>query len=107
VPTVNFNVRLPEPILMQIKEMAYDMETSAADVIRNGLASYLDGQKELAKGVIAAINIAVEFGGYDGAHHKNWVIDQMVRALAGDEYAKIVNDATEGNPEQWEVGIAP
>lgn len=27
-----------------------------------------------------------EAGGYDGAHHKQWVIDQMVRILAGNEY---------------------
>lgn len=28
-----------------------------------------------------AIEIAVKYGGIDGAHHKTWVIDQMVRAV--------------------------
>ncbi len=30
-----------------------------------------------------ALDIAHESGDFDGAHHKNWVIDQMVRALTG------------------------
>jgi hypothetical protein len=28
-----------------------------------------------------ALNIALQFGGTDGGHHKQWVIDQMVRIL--------------------------
>lgn len=58
-----------------------------------------------------AIDIAVQFGGIDGAHHKAWVIDQMVRALAGDDYESIVAIARSGEhgPEtyEWDEGIAP
>lgn len=58
-----------------------------------------------------AINVAVQYSGADGAHHKAWVIDQMVRALAGDQYERIVADAKAGEdgPEtyEWDVGIAP
>lgn len=58
-----------------------------------------------------AIRIAVEFGGIDGAHHKDWVIDQMVRVLAGDGYEKLVAEACDGEdgPDtySWNVGIAP
>lgn len=32
--------------------------------------------------VAAALEIA-KTGAYDGAHHKQWVIDQMIRALTG------------------------
>jgi len=66
-----------------------------------------------------------EDGMYDGAHHKMWVIDQMVRALTGcppvlkssvdaygtpysyeaqgesDEYRQFVGDG------YWDEGIAP
>ena len=42
-----------------------------------------------------AIELAVRFGGIGGDHHKAWVIDQMVRALAGDRYDAIVK---EGSP---------
>ena len=59
----------------------------------------------------AAIDLAVSYGGIDGAHHKDWVIDQMVRLLAGSDYAQIVATAKSGEdgPEtyEWEVGIAP
>ena len=58
-----------------------------------------------------AIEIAVKYGGIDGSHHKTWVIDQMVRALAGDEYQAIVDAAKAGEdgPEtyEWDEGIAP
>jgi len=58
-----------------------------------------------------AISMAVQFGGIDGAHHKDWVIDQMVRILAGNNYSKIVKEACHGedgaNTYSWEVGIAP
>lgn len=58
-----------------------------------------------------AIEIAVRWGGVDGGHHKAWVIDQMVRALAGDGYAALVAEACDGEdgPEtyEWNEGIAP
>lgn len=58
-----------------------------------------------------AIDLAVRFGGIDGDHHKAWVIDQIVRALAGEDYDRVVAAAKNGEdgPETyaWEVGIAP
>jgi len=70
-----------------------------------------------------ALKMALRFGGIDGSHHKDWVIDQMVRALTGCEfvenvcikeskkYKKFVEAATkdeEGNVIYgWNVGIAP
>jgi hypothetical protein len=82
-----------------------------------------------------ALAIAMRYGGIDGAHHKDWVIDQMVRALTGcarvevrdkdingkdylflkynesETYLKFVAAAKQGvdNPEtyEWNVGIAP
>ncbi|GAA4226020.1 hypothetical protein GCM10022254_09560 [Actinomadura meridiana] len=68
----------------------------------------------------------------DGAHHKQWAIDQMVRALTGcpmvdgiardhrgeqftcsvrgesEEYVQFVADYNEGDDgDLWETGIAP
>lgn len=71
-----------------------------------------------------ALLIARRFGGFDGAHHKDWVIDQMVRALTncptvegaaglGDskEYLEFVAESCVGdegpNTYEWNVGIAP
>lgn len=58
-----------------------------------------------------AISIAVKYAGIDGAHHKQWVIDQMVRTLAGEHYEEIVRDACDGaegpNTYEWDCGVAP
>lgn len=58
-----------------------------------------------------AIDLAVKYGGIGGDQHKAWVIDQMVRALAGDGYAAVVREACSGDdgPDtyEWDEGIAP
>lgn len=63
------------------------------------------------KKIAKALKIAGEFGGIDGAHHKAWVIDQMVRALTGTGYKQWVKDQCEGvdGPETygWDTGSAP
>lgn len=85
--------------------------------------------------IAKALEFADLYGGFDGAHHKTWVIDQMVRALTGcpmekftgtdsrgqsyvfegqstnEEYAAFVRDHCDGEdgPQtySWEVGIPP
>ena len=59
-----------------------------------------------AQRINKAIEIAVELGGFDGAHHKDYVIDQMVRVLAGSTYDVVVENACASGAE-WDVGIAP
>ena len=71
--------------------------------------------------IAKALSLAVRFGGIDGAHHKDWVIDQMVRALTGcvgpfgevksNDYLTLVEQACAGEEGQqtycWAEGIAP
>lgn len=65
------------------------------------------------KKIEKALKLVLVYGGIDGAHHKTWVIDQMVRALLGSEklYEKWVKDtkAGEDGPDtySWDTGIAP
>ena len=63
-----------------------------------------------------ALEIAWRFSQIDGAWHKAWVIDQMVRALCGDEetYKMLINAYTEPfmicgelDHYNWDEGIAP
>lgn len=53
----------------------------------------------------------MRYGGIDGEHHKTWVIDQMVRALTGTDYANWVQESKVGedgpNTYTWDEGIAP
>jgi hypothetical protein len=58
-----------------------------------------------------ALSLINRFGGIDGAHHKTWVIDQVVRILAGDGYDEWVRQHCAGDEGQktysWDVGIPP
>jgi len=58
-----------------------------------------------------ALDLAIRYGSIGGSHHKDWVIDQMVRALAGDRYAGLVRDAKAGgagpNTYAWSEGTPP
>lgn len=57
--------------------------------------------------VALALQVAFSHGGTDGGHHKQWVIDQMVRALCGDRYKKWVSMFEESAESEWDKGIAP
>lgn len=59
--------------------------------------------KEMEK----AVDLAFQYGQIDGAHHKTWVIDQMVRALLGPDYDIFISEYQEGGEYEWDVGIAP
>ncbi len=57
-----------------------------------------------------ALDFIMEWGGIDGGHHKQWVLDQLVRILADDYDAWVVEaKAGEDGPESydWDEGIAP
>ena len=58
-----------------------------------------------------ALEVLIQYGQIDGAHHKNWVIDQAVRALAGPYYEELITAYKNGEdgPDtyEWDEGIAP
>lgn len=57
-----------------------------------------------------ALEFIHQWGGFDGGHHKQWVLDQVVRILAVD-YDEWVRDYQTGengpNTYEWDEGIAP
>lgn len=55
-----------------------------------------------------AIAIGLDSNHIEGAHHLRWVIDQMLRALLGDDYWRAVAEVEiERWPNEWDEGIAP
>jgi 3-methyladenine DNA glycosylase AlkC len=52
--------------------------------------------------ITAAVAVADQYAQTDGAHHKMWVIDQMLRRLLQDDY-----DAWVAAHPDWDAGIAP
>lgn len=61
--------------------------------------------------IAAALEIIDSYGGIEDAHHKQWVLDQVVRTLTGAGYAKWVKQhrAGEDGPDTyaWDEGIPP
>ena len=60
-----------------------------------------------------ALNLIIEYGGIDGGHHKQWVLDQLARILAEDYDAWLADFRGEWDEEygcweyEWDEGIAP
>lgn len=63
-----------------------------------------------------AVQVILQFGGYDGGHHKQWVLDQVLRNLLSEEgYATFCTEYRGNWNEQyeeweygeWDNGIAP
>lgn len=69
------------------------------------------GSAELQKRINIALEVACQFGPTEGGHHKMWVIDQMVRALTGDNYEQWVKSGSiyygGQHFEEWETGVIP
>ncbi len=65
------------------------------------------------KSINKILNLISNYGGIDGAHHKQWLLDQIVRCATGTraEYAKWVDKYEDGEdgPKTytWDIGIAP
>ena len=60
----------------------------------------------------SALSYIDSYGGTDGAHHKQWVLDQVVRALLTEdgyvEWVRKHNDGEDGpNTYEWDEGIPP
>lgn len=59
-----------------------------------------------------AMDVITSYGNIDGAHHKDWVIDQVARHLLGDKYDAWVislrGDLVDGEYEyEYEEGTPP
>ncbi len=95
----------------QIENIVYAID--ALDGVFSAYVSADAAPDALRERVTAALEVIERYGGIDGGHHKQWVIDQVVqvvRALTGDGYAQWLVDMAnaEGGPyEDWDEGIAP
>lgn len=79
--------------------------------MRNGYENltFVEALAKLEHGNILerAVSIALRFGGNDGAHHKQWVIDQMLRVLCGAAYETLIAIYNRANLGVWDEGVAP
>lgn len=66
----------------------------------------------LAPGIRGAAMVAHQYGGIDGEHHKQWVIDQMLRQILGaagyETWLNNYNAQSEAfDLAPWDQGVAP
>ena len=54
-----------------------------------------------------AIDLAFQYGNIDGDHHKQWLIDRMLRALLAGSYRRIIAQVLDEDDGEWHTGIAP
>lgn len=81
---------------------SYDMGN--AEMICEALNQYHNGK------IKEATDFIFEWGGVDGGHHKQWVLDQVIRILHDDYdgWVKEFCDGEEGpDTYEWDEGIAP
>lgn len=68
---------------------------------------------ELEERIAAAVAQIERYGGIDGEHHKQWLLDQTLRTLLGGDYdawfaAYNAYVDEDGNTySNWDIGIPP
>ncbi len=49
----------------------------------------------------------IDYGDIDGAHHKQWVLDQCLKLAAGEAYTMMTAVYLDLTGREWDTGIAP
>lgn len=85
-----------------------DVCVKAADLLEK---EYNVKSEKVETKTIAVLSLIHDYGGIDGAHHKQWLLDQILRVLTEDNYHKWVTEfcVGEDGPDtyEWDTGIAP
>ncbi len=104
------NITIGAECNLKINDAVAEMTTRIDDKIcdtwkikREDIIKSLKAQQRIDK----ATEIAYQYAQIDGAHHKMWTIDQMLRELLGDGYDKFVKEYEEDGEYKWDIGIAP
>ena len=99
-----------ETLIAACRELAATVQCDDG-VANMALREIAERLEELDNARQSALENAESYGGIDGAHHKTWVIDQMVRSLTGNEYDATIKRWCHGEdgPDtyDWDCGVAP
>ena len=57
------------------------------------------------------LDLIFEYGGINGSHHKQWLLNEIVKVITEDEYknwtAYFENGEDGPKTYEWDIGIAP
>lgn len=60
------------------------------------------------KRIKKTVETILKYGMIDGAHHKQWILDEALRTLLGDKYYKKIEEYNKDkSSEDWDIGVAP
>ena len=74
------------------------------------MKSLLEESDKRKLAIKKSLDLIIRYGGIDGSHHKQWLLDQIVRTLSSDynEWVREFEDGSGGpNTYEWDEGIAP
>lgn len=55
-----------------------------------------------------AAAMILEYGMIDGAHHKQWLLDQVLKILLNERYGEVIEEYnSDSEYANWDEGIAP
>jgi hypothetical protein len=56
-----------------------------------------------------SIDLILKYGMIDGAHHKQWILDQILRILIEEPWYEVRMSKYNSNEDydEWDIGIAP
>jgi len=99
------DIESPEAVEAYLRAMGFEVSTffSVRDVCQNIIiyppkkvaAEWIAGDR-----IEKAIELGFKYGSTDGAHHKMWVIDQMIRILT--DCPTVTRKATDVNQKEYE-----
>jgi hypothetical protein len=82
-----------------------------------GLKEYaihlLDCRNGAESKIAQVLDLITQYGGIDGGHHKQWVLDRIVRILTDtkekyEDWVEEYQDGEDGpHTYEWDTGIAP
>jgi len=65
-------------------------------------------RSKLPNAVRDALDLIEQYGSIDGGHHKQWLLDQVVRALLGPDYDDWLAEMNaDPDYDPWDHGIPP
>lgn len=66
--------------------------------------------EKLFNRIVTAVDFILEYGEIDGAHHKQWVLTQVLRTLVDDDegaWENLLSEYEDLHGTAWDEGIAP
>jgi hypothetical protein len=90
-----------------MSETSHITDENSVDIQQQSHEHKCKGE-ELMERIEEALGLILSYGGIDGAHHKQWTLDQVVQTLCTkEEYEAWLAVYEEDGEYEWDRGIAP